>query len=569
MPAVLTDVIDFPTEPMAVTFLVGAGISVDPPTRIPAGTALTDQVLRSCFLPEVPEAIAEAHRIAGWVDAQGKPMPPRMETILGIAHRTYGDELILRLVQVLDAPYNSNHAFLARACLNGCRVVTANFDDCIEKAAAGSAITIHHFHGCIAGDLSGTSLGVTLLRIERGFDLDEVLLLQHLVSSASTLVVVGYSGSDFFDVNPVIDALPIDALSGTRVLWHVHHNSGDLTRATLRDSPGLATLLSERGAEVEVSLGPTHLLLAGLADRWGVSLDNSLGGTHERSFHFSSSQSQRVAATFNAYLELGLFAKLRQLERSTGYRGQDASASWLAEQELLWFEGSYRVARRRWSRERGVHAPNALCDERVGACLWVEGRLVRAAVHLYRVWRTTPNLTEQRSILETLGRVVEHMHRTPELRLPSRRLAKWVLAQLGDVNRSEGLQPFLRRRDLKSSLESIVAGAQRQTRDAAVTQAWFREAGSAHAALQYRHRAIRDTTSLHEIVDPTEYQRLYCDSWALGVTGDAARMIALAGTTRALGWSMVPRMLRGAEFSTWQRIRFVLFALLDWTRGPA
>ena len=134
--------------------------------------------------------------------------------------------------------------------------------------------------------------------------------------------------------------------------------------------------------------------------------------------------------------------------------------------------------------------------ERVGACLWVQGRLVPAYLWLAAHWRAPAAVDPDHARLfaETQGRVVEHMARTPELRPIARWLAPRAVGRicaLGGLEQQAGVHAFRRRQDLVSSLDEI-RGRRREAGHAAVSQHWFTEAGSLTAALSYRHRQLRD-----------------------------------------------------------------------------
>ena len=554
-----------PAAPAGCVFLTGAGISSNAPSCAPRGDELTHDAFSSYLLPGAEEKVAEAHRIVAWLDAEGDPRPPRLETVFGVIARCLGDQALDPLVAMMRFPPNAYHDFLARSVEQGARVLTANFDDGVEQClTVVEDNRIFHFHGSIASD-SGASLGVTLGRIERGFDPDTGKRFVDTLQRGSDLVVIGYSGSDVFDVDAAVADLQGDALEHLTVTWLLHDGSAPGVKdAAIESAPYLASLLQDRGARVNVACGPAWSFVELLSGEWHIPFSPSDEVRVPRTLGFSASPSQRRHATYELFHELGMFRQLRLLQ-AIGVGAASPNDEWLIEDQLLWFEGRYRTARRRWTRDRDP-ARAQLKDERIAACLWAEGRLLRAYLKLVNSFhRSDPS--QLRGQIEMLGRVVEHMGRTVELAWLARRTRPLVVAALGEVSRSEGAQALGRRRDLVSSLQSASTGRPRDAGDVTRTSEWFREAGSVHASLQYRHRAIRDAKQRGEEVEPTIYTKLHDDAVEIGLSGDAARIVLLPGASSAFSLLRLVRMTFGAQFSNWQRVRILGYCLADRLRS--
>jgi hypothetical protein len=164
-----------------------------------------------------PDTLARTlgyHALSGWLipavcDRTGirRARPPRLETVLDVALRRYGSRADPVLDDVRRAPPNWNHHFFAAHLAAGGIHITANFDSCIENAyaeATGDPLPnarIEHFHGSLSGTSTVADLGATLHRIEGGFTDDYADHLVGLVTSAPVAVLVGNSGSGFFNVD--------------------------------------------------------------------------------------------------------------------------------------------------------------------------------------------------------------------------------------------------------------------------------------------------------------------------------------------------------------------------------
>jgi hypothetical protein len=565
------------TEPQSAVMWSGAGVSVDGPASLPTGWELTKRVFDAFFDDVALDTVLRHHAGVGWRLANpchhdrrpAGPRLPRLETVLGVAARVHGDDAVPDvLADAYDAEPNRLHEFFAAHLDRGGRHVTANFDDCIERAADErypgwrDRGTILHFHGSVAGDLAGRSLGATLRRIEGGFDDRQAAALRSMLPSRGTLLIVGYSGSDFFDVDTTVAGLPPGALEGLRVIWVCHGNHDwHPIDASGEGVPPLTKLLQRAGARIAVGCGPTSDLLAELARRWGLAAVTSATVRTPRIPHIDSDGARRREATFQLFRELGLIGEVATLLRSGDLGSADRAEVWRARSEVLWERGRWDVLRSMW-RLPEVRAllPAAVCDERVGASYWVQGRLLPA--YLWLTWhrRLCGDEVQALMLAETEGRVIEHMARVPDLRQLARLLVPSMIAQLGSTNQAAGVHLYRRRNDLASSLRSIT-GEARETTEAETSSLWFTEAGGLLAALNYRHRQYRDTYQAASVTDAelaSGYRRLQRQFDSIGSPSGRFRIHLLPGAERVFSAREIIEGLLALQYGWWHRIR--LFA---------
>jgi hypothetical protein len=579
--------------PRSVVVLTGAGVSAEGPASLPTGWEMTRRVFGAFFDEGALATVLRHHAWVGWWLAgpcphdrlpRPEPRPPRLETVLGVAADVYGYQAVAEvLADVRDAQPNRLHRFFAAHLNRGGRHLTANFDGCIERAADECYPRwpddgrIFHFHGSIAGDPSGRSLGATLQRIQGGFDDQQTSVFRRLLPADGILAVFGYSGSDFFDVDTAVAALPAGALDLVHVVWvahsiHAWHGIDPSGPA----APPLAAHLRRAGARVDLVCGPTGELISEIARRWGLP---TVGEPVARTLRIplvTADEEHRRAATFRLYRELGLLDELAALLRPGAPRGADPAQIWKARSELLWEQGRWNTLRRMWLRATIPEAiPATVRIERIGACLWVQGRLLPAYLWLTGHRRRCRDPKDMLMLAETEGRVIEHMARIPELRLLARRLAPGLISLLGDTGQTAGIDLYRRRNDLASSLRSITGKPRAQT-EAATSSQWFTEAGSLLAALNYRHRQYRDTysaTHLSDVELARRYRQLQQHFDSIGSPSGRCRTHLLPGAERVFTTTEVLHGLHVLQYGWWHRTRLITrylpLRIRHWLRRPA
>lgn len=565
--------------PASVTMLSGAGISAPGPASLPTGAELTERTFAALFAPGTLETILRHHAAVGWWSSDPcergmrqprRPRPPRLETVLGVAEQVYGYAIIRDvLADVANAQPNRLHRFFAAHLKAGGNHITANFDGCIEQAAdadfAGwrKSGRIYHFHGSLAEDPSGRSLGATLTRIEGGFDDDQAMRFRQIIPNGGVLAIFGYSGTDFFDVDVALAALPPDALADLSVFWVAHNHDAawhDIDPYG-KTAPPLARHFRRAGATVRMICGPTDHLIAALARHWSFPDLGRPARRRPRSPVIAANEEARRAATFLLHCHLGLHDEAARVIRDGPLAQVDPVAVWQAQSEHLWEHGRWNDLRRMW---RSSRVPAALCGairaERIGATLWVQGRLIPAYLWLSFHRRRCENASDRLLLAETEGRVVEHMARVPELRMLAGRLAPGMTAVIGRTSQVAGVHQYRRRNDLTSSLRAI-GGDPREEAEAATSSHWFAEAGSIRAALSYRHRHYRDTYQEKLIKDgelATRYRELQAHYRSVGSQAGSYRTHLLPGAERVYSLGEVARGVMTLQYGWWHRIRLIL-----------
>ncbi|MGW2831720.1 hypothetical protein [Streptomyces sp. NPDC001286] len=593
--------------PNRSVFLTGAGISMDAPSCLPSGPTLTERVCDAFLEPRLLAEIQELHAAFGWWQPPGCPLDrkhcparparpayPRLETVLGAAVRGCAETPVKPmevLADVRDAVPNAGHDFFARHLAAGGRHITANFDGCIEQCYAQltgglpARGLVQHFHHSFVGNPDGFGLGATLASIQGGLDPEHAQQMLRTLGERPLTVVAGYSGSDFFDVDTTVAAWPQGTLTGLRVVWIAHHTAPDHPwhEVPHHDAavPRLVRLLAAAGAHVTVVCGHTARLYPVLRDRWNLGAQRPTPSPDTATpparapLSLSPDDPLRSACTFLLCRELGLHQRLRDmLADGSGPAALSEEEHWWPRSESLWEQGRWRDLRRMWRREtpggpRGpLAAPRA---ERIGACLWVQGRLLPAYAWLVlRRRRFARGSAEYLMLSETAGRVVEHMTYTPELRPLGRRLARRHHADLRQLSPADGASLFATRRDLQDSLRRIGNGHPRgeQATDAPAETVF--EAGNLLAWVSYRHRRLRDTYQhpppvdasdgelrAHDIELTTRYRELIAFYTLLGSVSGAARTVLLPGAERVFAPREYLAHVRSVQYAPWHRFRLL------------
>ncbi|MFX0064969.1 MAG: tetratricopeptide repeat protein [Candidatus Hermodarchaeota archaeon] len=226
-------------EPL--TFLVGAGISMDPPSGLPSARQMIKDIL--CF-----GAVKTA------LDKLFLLQEIRYESLVEMFRDRYDNDLkLMDYFEEVTQP-NSIHRYLAQMIRAGHYVMTTNFDYLIEtviglddpdlkvvithrdfeeygdpiKNREKGLLAIYKIHGCrknpVTNEDTRESIITTLDALGRGkageiFSVEPYKrLFFKKVTCGRTLVIMGYSGGDDFDIIPTL--LQMDELK--RVIWITH-----------------------------------------------------------------------------------------------------------------------------------------------------------------------------------------------------------------------------------------------------------------------------------------------------------------------------------------------------------
>jgi len=276
-----------------MAILSGAGISVDAPCGFPHAAELMQAVVNGIVLPEWKELVLSRLE----VNERGKGL--RFETLLYLLRKTCGlDELALKPISKEYSP-NHNHRIVAELISKGWPHMTCNFDMMIERAMGARRIsTLVHtrdfkawngepalakLHGSFEdrnGKDSRSTIRATLDSVGRGvggfrFEPFRRRYLQAVLSSFP-LMVIGYSGSDDFDIVPLLRSM----VANCDLIWVHHKNCTPKVHENIEKAPipnKLSNLLtsishhSRRNSNVNLVVGSTKEVLVEIATLQGLS----------------------------------------------------------------------------------------------------------------------------------------------------------------------------------------------------------------------------------------------------------------------------------------------------------
>ncbi len=569
-----------------VLMLTGAGISVDAPSCIPPGLGLTTRALEEA----AGLSTKEIGEIGRWFRACGMPGGfPRFETVIGAVSDTTGESGLRSVLRdLLDLTPNDLHTFFAQHLAAGGTHITANIDAGIERADESprrSEVLGHliHFHGVAEDHADLRSLGITLSNVESGFPDVMLTELQTALRDPriAAIVVVGYSGTDYFDMSPFLASLQVDvALRGTHVLWFDFDPTEPTLRveedALLASTAQTIELLRQAGATVTVVRGSVRRGLAALARRWGLSADR----LEQPSERCRTVPSRPLSPADQFEVRLALFGRLGYLpglpiENSIdGSRGADVLAA------ANWNRGRYDVAAQQWSTCFGDHPDRDLLRaERVVACNWVSGRYVRALIGLRRlisaVEREGAAVSTRAVVADTGVRLWEHMRQMPDIR--------WLASGRFQARLSTVL-PTPDELDVAAAPPDLldrITVARMKIRPTSVTttevaeffaraQARTGESSSLVRTLNYRQGELRERklprTGEERSRQSTDLRRLWQLWRDLGAEGEVARLLTAPGAVEALGLHLViHHLLRSSvDYPLYHRARLVVLVLLSY-----
>ncbi len=163
-------------------FLVGAGVSALPPSSLPLGRALRDNVLQRLM-----GSFWDSQDVAP-LRASTKYKELLPEVAFSDVYSIIGEK-VFDAFDVLNAAPNALHELLALFSTSGAQLLTTNFDLLLERAGAKDVV---HLHGDIENP---RTLGILLSNV--GTPVSKATADAFIERSASkTLYVLGYSGYD-------------------------------------------------------------------------------------------------------------------------------------------------------------------------------------------------------------------------------------------------------------------------------------------------------------------------------------------------------------------------------------
>lgn len=208
-------------DPDRLVFLVGAGISMNPPTCLPTVQRFVSEMVHSC---NVELHLAEA-LIRSMTE---RPVSPRFEVLIDELRKTR--DPLLTVARIFSSNgFNNIHAFLGEMLQRRASVITTNFDNCIENSAnppgpdysrivftgqdlapsqpeGGVLAKIHGSNPLTVDEIPHLLITVhTLAQATGGFRRFPVWRDSiHSMLRDRLLIVFGYSGSDDFDLTPLL-----------------------------------------------------------------------------------------------------------------------------------------------------------------------------------------------------------------------------------------------------------------------------------------------------------------------------------------------------------------------------
>jgi hypothetical protein len=454
-------------SPAQTAFLSGAGMSAP---DLPLGDELTMQVLRSCCGDKGAQRIVDGFRAAHMTDRAGRPKwTPRLEGILQDLIPLLGDDRALAPLRVLGRVWpNARHAFFARHLLMGGRHLTVNFDDAIERA--GGTGELVHLHGLYAPP-DFAQLGVEIARLSRGLSPASGAALRAALTECSTLVICGYSGRDYFDIDPWLLALADEdrPLTGLRVIW-IDHQSEGASATTPWVMPRALEAVMLAGATAICVRGDTTALLRGIARDWGIPWSDASDSDGEVERAVSTSPLPRIdrwdryRAQAAVLMRFGMGREIVRLSRRLALTRQASAKAvrddmWAARRDGYALTGRYRRAiwitlrHRPESPEVAAHRW-AVC----GALLGQRGSVWSAGLSVSMALRAFDALgAEHESVLDADARMHWlNAQRERSERVRSRARRPGVFFRLADRAVRLGVAPETVLRDLLSDNRYLV-----------------------------------------------------------------------------------------------------------------
>ena len=233
------------SEKRVYIFLVGAGISMDPPSYVPSARMFVDELFKY-YTPEKE------------IEVLSKLDSLRYEFLVEKVQDLFDKEVkFLDYLDEVKEP-NANHVFLANMIMRYNYVITTNFDYLLEMALKNKLAQLPMYYGyqkkvmiiitkedyekdvrsqfpiikihgskwdCIKGRSTKNSLITTISALGKEREKGKTFAIEpykrkliDMIMQYRDLVVMGYSGSDDFDIGPMLKEL-----NGVkRIIWIDH-----------------------------------------------------------------------------------------------------------------------------------------------------------------------------------------------------------------------------------------------------------------------------------------------------------------------------------------------------------
>ncbi|NVM46430.1 MAG: tetratricopeptide repeat protein [Candidatus Lokiarchaeota archaeon] len=346
---------DLFSENRLCTFLVGAGISMDPPSSAPSARMFVNELFKYYAPEEEIEKLTSLDTL-------------RYEFLVEKVQNLFDKELkFLDYLSEVKEP-NAIHLFLANMIMRYNYLITTNFDYLIEMALKKKLAMFPSFHDyhkkvmviitkedykkkvsfqfplikihgsksdVMTGRLTTDSLVTTISALGREREKGETFAIEpykkpliNEVMNGRDLVIMGYSGSDDFDISPMLKELS----NMKRIIWIDHDHSrtpgneevykyssvGDVSDLVSTDLSKLDKLLvelaSKKNVEVyKIKANTIEFVKGRLAPIYKESLDLLQKDIPEvisfsdymKETHFVASFSSKYRLAHDVFYELG------------------------------------------------------------------------------------------------------------------------------------------------------------------------------------------------------------------------------------------------------------------------
>ena len=276
------------SEKHSYTFLVGAGISMDPPSCVPSARMFVNELFKYYAPKEEIESLSGLDSL-------------RYEFLVEKIQDLFDKEIkFLDYLDEVKEP-NANHVFLANMIMRYNYVLTTNFDFLLEMALKNKLapyLMTHYYHkkvmviitkedyekdvrsqfpiikihgskwDCIKGRLTKNSLITTISALGKEREKGKTFAIEPYkkkmidkLMKYRDLVVMGYSGSDDFDISPMLRELK----DLKRIIW-IDHDQNYRTDEIYRCNPIEVSMV------IDLNLSKLDLLLVELASKQNIEV---------------------------------------------------------------------------------------------------------------------------------------------------------------------------------------------------------------------------------------------------------------------------------------------------------
>lgn len=419
-------------SPEKVCFWTGAGISANKPSNLSLGDSLTEKTIEHFCLPGTWNKLMGYFKQTKMQDAFGYPKnTPRLEAVLESLIQALGLKVLNILGSSYNAKPNSLHYFFAKHLEGGGIHITANFDNCLENALRflgyydkvqiidsfeSSRISIEELSNCLIHihgryDQQQDSLehlGVRIRNIASGFSKELKDMVTSLLCRESYLIFVGYSGSDYFDVNPYFSELKLHyterQFKNLTVIWVKHtpyEEKGELVPwSEQQEGKVILEALENCGADIFYLLMKADKFLEMLKEYWEHSYKVELSDEHDHvkceiiqaQPSISISENEKILATAQLYSSMGIGQEVVTLANDLLRIIKEGTDKHTLRSQIYFLlnngfrdVGLYKQALK-FSRllPTSTLKERMFFEQRIAGDYWLRGDHFRAAYHFFR-----------------------------------------------------------------------------------------------------------------------------------------------------------------------------------------